>query len=139
MQLVMVLMTVACLQVQAKGCRRSFPFQGRTSFQNHFLRAGKTNGYVVFYNTDMLRRTKPVTISAKNMQLETFLRKVMTGQPIDFQRSTALLSPSKEKPVETTTPVNEALPAGSPAFQRKSDRQQGQSACRRYHHHFRHR
>lgn len=116
MKLIMLLMTAACLQVQAKGLSQIVSISGTNlPFKTIFSELEKQTGYVVFYNTDMLKRTKPVTISAKNMQLEEFLRKVMTGQPIDFEINNTTIT-IKEKPVEAPVPVNAALLPDLPPF-----------------------
>lgn len=41
-------------------------------------------GYVVFYDQDLLGKTKPVSISAKEVPLENFLKKALDNQPLDY-------------------------------------------------------
>jgi TonB-linked SusC/RagA family outer membrane protein len=41
-------------------------------------------GYVVFYDQELLLRTKPVSLEARNLPLEPFLRKVLDNQSLDY-------------------------------------------------------
>jgi TonB-linked SusC/RagA family outer membrane protein len=68
-------------------------------------------GYVVFYDQELLGKTKPVTISAKDLPLENFLRKALDNQPLDYsiENKTIVIS-RRTVPV----PVPYAAPAKIP-------------------------
>ncbi|RPE08806.1 SusC/RagA family TonB-linked outer membrane protein [Chitinophaga lutea] len=86
MKLIITLVTVLTLQVQARVAAQTISMTGKDlSFREIFTRLEKQTGYVVFYNLALLDKTTPVSVSARNMPVETFLSTIMNGQPIDFE------------------------------------------------------
>lgn len=71
-------------------------------------------GYVVFYDQDLLVKTKRVTLTAKDLALEPFLRKVLSDQPLDYSIENRTIIISKKvvpSPVPFATPLK--IPAVS--------------------------
>jgi len=85
---ILLLAAILCFQVQAATMGQTVTLSGKNlSFKEIFQSLEKQTGYVVFYNTAMLHKTKPVTVSVKSMNIVEFLHTVMAGQPIDFEIS----------------------------------------------------
>ena len=104
MRFIVMLLMAGCLLAPAKSFSQPVSFSGRNISLQAVFNAVKTQtGYVVFFDQDILKNTKLVTISVKNMRLEDFLREILKGQPLKYsiQGKTIFLS---RKP--------DALPAG---------------------------
>lgn len=110
MKLLMILMTAFCLQVNATGLSQTVSISGKNlSFKFIFTELEKQSGYVVFYNVDLLKQTKPVTVSVKDMPLQQFLQTVMKGQPIDYEISNKTIT-IKERPLAKAAMTVTAAP-----------------------------
>lgn len=85
MKLICVLTIVACMQVSAG----SFAQTVSASFNNSpiekvFKEITRQTGYSFIYQRNQLEKTNPVTLTAKNEQLQEVLRKCFDGQPLNF-------------------------------------------------------
>lgn len=118
----LLLSAILCLQVQARTLGQSITLSGKNlSFKEIFQALEKQTGYVVFYNTAMLSRTKPVTITVKNMNITEFLHAVMADQPIDFEISakTITIKEKTKTPPETAPEPPGNVPAKDPPVKGK--------------------
>lgn len=76
----MILLTAVLLLAHVVGISQTITISAqRMPFKQLFTELEKQSGYVVFYNIDMLKKTKPVTVSVKDMPLESFLHTVMAA------------------------------------------------------------
>jgi TonB-linked SusC/RagA family outer membrane protein len=85
MKLIIILLTVALLNVSAKGLSQSISFTGKNvPLKKIFTAIEKQTGYTVSYTDDVLTGARPVSITAQNVSLRNFLVLILKGQPIDF-------------------------------------------------------
>lgn len=95
MKFTAIILLVTCLQVSAKVYSQPVTFTGKDVPLKNVLNVVKEQtGYVFFFDEALIRGAKPVTISAKNMQLEEFLKEVLKTQPLKYsiQGKTIFLS-----------------------------------------------
>ncbi|MRG45184.1 SusC/RagA family TonB-linked outer membrane protein [Chitinophaga sp. SYP-B3965] len=79
-----VLLVFVCMQASALA--QTVTMSGRQlPLKEVFSQLEKQTGYVVFYNAALLSKTKPVSVSVKDMAIETFLKTIMADQPIDYE------------------------------------------------------
>ncbi|MBX2922250.1 MAG: TonB-dependent receptor [Chitinophagaceae bacterium] len=85
MKLTIVLLTAAFIQVQASGIAQHVSIRGQRLPMKKIIAAIEAQtGYVVFGNTEVISVSKPVSISAYQMDLTELLKTVLKDQPIDF-------------------------------------------------------
>lgn len=85
MKLTCILLFAAFLQVSARGVAQSVTFSGRQVPILTVFEAIKTQtGYVFFYDANLIRQSKPVTINVKNEPLENLLNAVFKDQPLTW-------------------------------------------------------
>ncbi|MBN9381550.1 MAG: SusC/RagA family TonB-linked outer membrane protein [Chitinophagaceae bacterium] len=85
MKLTACLLTVTLMNVSAKVASQTITFSGKdVPLQKVFTAIEQQTGFVVFYNYNELDQAKPVTISAKDQPLESFLQKLFRDQPFSF-------------------------------------------------------
>lgn len=83
MKLTCILLTVAFLQVSAKGTAQSVTLSGKdVPILKVFEVIKNQTGYVFFYDASLLQQAKPVNINVKNKSLEAVLQEVFTEQPL---------------------------------------------------------
>lgn len=88
MKLTIIFLLFALLKVGATGFSQTLSLSGKgLTLQKVFSEIEAQTGYVVFYKKELLKKAKPVTLSAKNMLLPEFLEKVMKEQPLDYEIS----------------------------------------------------
>lgn len=110
MKLMVVLIMLFCVQASAIATAQTVTMSGQQlSFKEIFSRLEKQTGYLVFYNTALLNNTKPVSVNAKDVSIETFLRTIMADQPIDFEISSRTIT-IKAKPLNARTPATSQDP-----------------------------
>ncbi len=79
------LLLVFCLQVQAKTYSQKVSIKGKNMpLEKVFDILKSQTGYDVLYNPDLLKKTKPVSLSVKNVELETALEICFKDQPVSF-------------------------------------------------------
>lgn len=106
MKLTTILLTVAVLNVSAKGLSQTVSLKGKNMPLQEVLTAIKTQtGYAIICNFDLLEKATPVNIHAANWPLEQFLQQVLKNQTLDYsiKNTTIVLSP-KAIPVMATNP-----------------------------------
>ncbi len=80
-----IFLLVASLQVPGRGLAQTVSFTGQNvPLVNVFDSVKKQTGYVFFYDADLLKTAKPVTIKAVNVALEKFLSDVLANQSFRF-------------------------------------------------------
>lgn len=97
MKLVVMLLTLAFLQVAAKGLSQTVSFSGReVTLKKIFSAIEKQTNYVFFYDAAVIRATRPVTLEVKNMPVETVLGQCLSGQSLEFsiQNNTIVITKS---------------------------------------------
>ncbi|MGF6924887.1 TonB-linked SusC/RagA family outer membrane protein [Chitinophaga sp. W2I13] len=103
MRLTIVLMIVATLKVSAGAFGQTVSVSVKNApMEEVFTSVKQQTGYLFFYDRDLLRTVKPVTIKAENTRLADFLTEIFKGQPLDYT--------IKDK---TIFIKKKALPAGS--------------------------
>jgi TonB-linked SusC/RagA family outer membrane protein len=104
MRLTVILIIVASLKVSAGTYAQSVSLSLRNaSLEEVFTAVKKQTGYLFFYDRDLLRSTRKVTINAQNQPLGTFLAAVFKEQPLDYsiKDKTIFISP---KPLVPASP-----------------------------------
>lgn len=85
MKLTMVFMLAAALSVSATTRSQTVSLSGKDlSLLAVFNTVEKQTGYVLFANQTVFEHSRTVSIDAKNMPLEAFLKQILKDQPIDF-------------------------------------------------------
>lgn len=85
MKLTTMLLFVAVLQVTAKTAAQTVSYKARAvSLEKIFSAVKEQTGYLFFYDPAMLRDCKAVDVSAENQPLESFIKKVLTDQPLTY-------------------------------------------------------
>lgn len=86
MKLIAVLLLMGVLGAQAKGLSQTVTYSARNAKIDQVFKAIETQtGYTVFANKDLLKGVKPVSVSARQMQLTEFLNMVLSDQPISYE------------------------------------------------------
>lgn len=85
MKLTAFLLLIAVLQVSAGTKAQTVTYTAKSaSLQKVFAVVRQQTGFLFFYDPAMLRDSKPVTISAENLPLESFIRSVLKDQPLTY-------------------------------------------------------
>jgi TonB-linked SusC/RagA family outer membrane protein len=86
MKLTAVFFLAAFLNVSATGFSQNVSFSGRNvPLEKVFIECKKQTGYSFLYPSSLLNIALPVTINAKEMPLEQFLKELFSGQPIGYE------------------------------------------------------
>lgn len=85
MKLICVLLTAACLQLSARGLAQTITITGKDlPLENIFKEIKKQSGYVVFYNYDLVKDARPVSLSVKNGSVHQVMALVLKDQPLSY-------------------------------------------------------
>ncbi len=85
MKLTTILLTVALLQVSAKGISQTVTYSGKNvSLQAVFNVIKNQTGYTVFCRSELLANTDKITIELKNAGVEEAMAAVLEGKPLAF-------------------------------------------------------
>lgn len=88
MKLTAFLLTVACLNVAAKGVSQNITFSGKNVPLSTVLNSVQNQTDFLFFYTDVvLKSSKPVTVNATNVPLVQFLTDLFKAQPLTFEIS----------------------------------------------------
>lgn len=96
----LLLVTVCCLQAraQARPPLETVSLSGKDlPFTSVIAELERQTSYVVFYNVDLLKRTRPVTLAVRNMPVSQFLELLVKDQPVDYEITSKTIT-IKEKP-----------------------------------------
>jgi TonB-dependent starch-binding outer membrane protein SusC len=84
MNLTAVFMLFLCLQVSAKTHSQLITYEGsNVPLKKVFSVIKEQTGLFVFYNKELMKGSRPVSISAKAVTIENFLEMLMKDQPFD--------------------------------------------------------
>jgi TonB-linked SusC/RagA family outer membrane protein len=98
-----VLLTL--LQAQAEGFSQTVNFSGRkVGLPKIFEVVESQTGYSVFANKNLLKETRSVSVSVKNMPLKEFLDIVFRDQPVGYEINNKTIF-LKKKMIPVTAPV----------------------------------
>lgn len=98
-----VFLLISCLQLQARSYSQIITLKTKSaSLEQVFRSIEQQSGYVVLYNYKELRNSAPVTITADNMPLETFLARLFAERPFSYKiEDKTILVSSNPKPART--------------------------------------
>ncbi len=86
MKLTIFLLTAFLLNARANGISQTITWSGKNvSLEKVFSAIKKQTGYFVFYNHDLLRDARKVTLDLKNVSLEETLRLCFKNQPLNYE------------------------------------------------------
>jgi TonB-linked SusC/RagA family outer membrane protein len=111
MQLTTFFLVVVGLQVSARTASQTITFSGENvPIVKVFREVKKQTGYLIAYNEELLKLSKPVTISVKNDPVENFMQRVLSGQPFEFaiEEHTIFI---RRKAVVVNEPLSAPLPS----------------------------
>src|SRR5689334_10194671 len=93
MKLTILLLTATALHVSAGVRSQTVTYTGKNvTLQDVFHAVKKQTGYTFIYNSDLIDKTKPLSISVTNMILEAFLTRVLSNQQFEFSiRNTTVI------------------------------------------------
>ena len=84
-KLTIALLLAVCLQVNARSYGQSVTLSVKNrSLKASFSQIRKQTGYVFFYNHDLLKEAKPVTVDIKNKTIEEAVSACLKNQPFTF-------------------------------------------------------
>jgi len=107
MRITTILLLVGCMHLSAASLSQTINLRAeKQSLKQIFSEVKTQTGYLVIYSNRVMENTKPVSIQANNMPLETFLTTVLQGQSLDYilkDKSILIkrMQPSVQVPVET--------------------------------------
>lgn len=116
MRLTIILLLAAFMQVSAGTNAQTISFSGKNvSLEKVFKTIKKQTGYSVVCSGELLQGSRPVTVTANNIPLETFLQQALGGQSFEYsienttifisRRYTAIAMPSDWQPNVSETDV----------------------------------
>lgn len=86
MKLTFFLLTVALLQVSARGLSQNISFNGKdVALEKVFAAVESQTDYVFLYKEAVLSVAKPVTISAREIDLQAFLNRLFEHQSLTYK------------------------------------------------------
>jgi len=101
MKLLMILMFAGFLQVSATGYSQTVTISGKDIPLKKVFEAIKNQaGYVFFYDVDVLRKAKPITIDVKNAPVEKALTETFKDQPFTWTIENKTITILKKEPVQ---------------------------------------
>ncbi len=85
MKLTFVLLTAVFLTVHGRGLSQTITLSGRDIPLNGvFAAIEKQTGYTIFYNKNLLRNRRPVSVQAADMPLNSFLQLTLRDQSLEY-------------------------------------------------------
>jgi TonB-dependent starch-binding outer membrane protein SusC len=101
MKLIIFLMAAGFLQVSAEGYSQTVSISGKDIPLKKVFKAVKNQaGYVFFYDADLLRKAKPVTIDVKNAPVEKVLSETFKSQPFTWSIENKTITIIKKPVIE---------------------------------------
>ncbi|MCW3467610.1 SusC/RagA family TonB-linked outer membrane protein [Chitinophaga nivalis] len=86
LKLIVLLLTVTCLQLSAKTYAQPITLSQKNAPLQRVLEAiKKQSGYKCWYEDAILKKSKPVDIDVRNMELEKVLQLVFQHQPLSYE------------------------------------------------------
>lgn len=85
MKLTILLITVAILQASASGVAQTVSFSGNNvQLKQVFAAIKKQTGFVVFYDNELLKSTRPVSVHLQSVTVQDLLAATLRGQGLAF-------------------------------------------------------
>lgn len=114
MKLTAILLLLGCLHVTAAGIAQKVSItQENAPLKKVFAQIKKQTGYVFFYNARILENAKPVSITARNVEMQEVLDQCFKDQPLTYRivNKTIVVSmkPQEVTPVITLDTIPRAL------------------------------
>jgi TonB-dependent starch-binding outer membrane protein SusC len=109
MKLTTILLTAAFLQVSAKGVSQTVTYSGKdVPLQTVFDAVTRQTGYIVFYNYELLRNAKKVTVDFKNASIEKAMQETLKAMPLTFTivEKTIVIKRKQDSPNDGSTSLN---------------------------------
>ncbi len=107
MKLLFVLMFLACLQVSATGTAQITIHADNTPLEKVLREIKRQSNYAIFYDKDILVKSKPVTADIKNVPLEQALQHIFKDQPITYEIVADKIITLKEKSIKLIETIAE--------------------------------
>ncbi len=86
MKLTIVFLALGMLHARAEGFGQTITFSGKNvSLAKIFTAVEKQTGYSIFANKELLKESRPVTVSAAAMPLTEFLDLTFSNQPLGYE------------------------------------------------------
>src|SRR6478752_144801 len=86
MKLTIVFLALGMLHARAEGFGQTITFSGKNvTLAKIFTAVEKQTGYSIFANKELLKESKPVTVSAAAMPLTEFLDLTFRNQPLGYE------------------------------------------------------
>ncbi|MBO9732106.1 MAG: SusC/RagA family TonB-linked outer membrane protein [Chitinophaga sp.] len=107
MKLSAIIILVCCLHISARSYSQKITFTGSKIKLEKVLEAvEKQTGFVALYDEDVLKNAHPVTITATQQPLETFLKEVFKDQSLGFtiKNTSIIISRKAIQPVPVLPP-----------------------------------
>ena len=83
MKLTVILVLAACLQVNANGYAQKVTLQVKNvPLENIFMSIKSQTGYGFFFDQELMKQSRPVTVNIKNVSLESALSICFQNQPL---------------------------------------------------------
>ncbi len=99
MKLTIVFLALGMLHARAEGFGQTITFSGKNvTLAKIFTAVEKQTGYSIFANKELLKESRPVTVSAAAMPLTEFLDLTFRNQPLGYEIESKTIF-IKEKPV----------------------------------------
>lgn len=108
MQLTPVFLLGLCLNVAANGLAQTMTFSGKdVPLEKVFTAVKQQTSYLVSYKVNQIKGTKPVTINAREVPLETFLQRVLKDQALEFaiEGNTIFIKRKEASPSANASPL----------------------------------
>ena len=96
-----VFVLLCCFQVQAKTFSQTLTFRSKSvRLENLFQFIQKQSNYLVLYDNNVVKKTKPMNLDAKNLSLNKFLDLILEDQPLSYviDDKTIFINAVKAKP-----------------------------------------
>jgi TonB-dependent SusC/RagA subfamily outer membrane receptor len=104
MKFTAIFLFAACLQVSARSFSQKVSYNGKdVSLLKVFSAVTRQTGYVFFYDYNLIKATRPVTVTAKELSLKEFLENCFKNQPLGFSIEGRMITVSK-KAIPTVEP-----------------------------------
>ena len=119
MKLMLLFLLTGLFSAQAEGLSQTITYSGRNvAITKVFAAIESQTGYSVFANKELLRDSKPVTLTVKEMPLQQFLQQMFQDQPLDFEvnNKTIFLKKKKQLLHKIAAALEENVPPPPPTI-----------------------
>ena len=109
MKTIYALLTAAFLTIHSTGYAQDITYSGENvSLKVIFSVIQKQSGYGFFYDKNVLKDAKPITIKARNLPASEVLEQVFKNQPLDYSIENKTILVSRKKMVSNVVKVPSA-------------------------------